>query len=299
MNKKTTMIFIVMLLSVSAAGLILWNHYGQRMQSGPAEVENDTAYTGVQAVSPCEDYAGIEKAQCYLREGNPDKSLEVCWALSEGMQYECAGRIGLEYAKSDPEKGIEICDKLPAGGDHQMVCFSGIASLMVAGDEVDADKVKKVCLRVSNPMICVVQVTRVLSYKNQSRALSLCENLTNNDSECYFTIVNKLLPGDPEGALVICDKVSDRTDMQICHHAVIRVIAGMDVKKAMDTCGSLPGPVDSCYRAVANGILKEDPYKALEVCGQIDSYVKDYCVNDVKVLSGVDVSTLNSTGVPG
>jgi hypothetical protein len=74
----------------------------------------------------------------------------------------------------------------------------------------------------------------------------------------------------------------------------------MDVEKVMDTCGSLPGPVDSCYRAAANGILTDDPYKAIEVCGRIDSdLVKSYCFNDVKVLSGVDASTLNSTGVPG
>ena len=284
MNKKSKMITAVMLLAVSAAGLVLINYYNpwQEQQQEPGEFETPPETHGMQAAESCENFTGIEKAKCYLDEGDLNKSLDVCGNLSVKEGDTCYQGTALDITNkniSKLNKSIEICNRVTGG---RFYCYTNLASIVVKSD---LDAAIYVCHLTHPPHVCYSTLGRVIAYAGVNETLVLCRKI--NDSTCYISAVEVMVKNDSETALFLCENCANTTCTACpeCYFDVAKEVVQHDLKKAIDICneGALIGDKYSypfsymCQINAADSIKEENESAAFEICTNLTGAKKATC----------------------
>jgi len=284
MNKKSKMIAAVMLLAVSAAGLVLINYYNpwQEQQQEPGEFETPPETHGMQAAESCENFTGIEKAKCYLDEGDLNKSLDVCGNLSVKEGDTCYQGTALDITNkniSKLNKSIEICNRVTGG---RFYCYTNLASIVVKSD---LDAAIYVCDLTYPPYICYSTLGRVIAYSEVNETIALCRKI--NDSTCYTSAAEVIVNNDSKSALFLCRDCANttRTSCQGCYFDAAKEIAQNDPKKAIDICNegariaaeySYPFSY-MCQINAADAVKEDNEIAAFEICTNLTGVNKARC----------------------
>ena len=305
MNKKSKMIAAVMLLAVSAAGLILINYHEQRMHPGQMEPQikpespgEQVNYTANYNYS-CGNFTGIEKAKCYIEEGDLNKSLELCNNLSGDDGDECYGRLAIQYAMDNSSSDVLMCDKVH-DSDAQAFCYSNIAAITVKNNLTRA---KEICNKSDPAELCYSGIARVFARENMSKSIGICKSIDDSD-ECYISLASIYMKENMSTAIEICGNVSSCREMLApkaaesnpdtgaelcggypCLMDVAQVTAEKNVSKAIEICRTIGHPVPraQCEYFILPQVLENQPQKLEELCGDIipawDDFqeLKPYC----------------------
>lgn len=248
---------LVMLLSVSAAGLVLLDYYEQRVQFEPAEPggleETNSKSPEEQTNDSCENFTGIEKAKCYIGKGDLNASLEVCENLSENERDECYGRVAIRYALNNSANDVITCGRIH-DSDTQTFCYSNIAAINVKNNLTRA---KEICNKSEPAELCYSAVARVFARENLSKSIDICGSI-DDANECYISLASGYMNESMSTAIEICGNVT------ACREMLAPIAAGSDPDTGVRLCADYP-----CIMGVAQVVAQNDTTKAIEICKTI------------------------------
>jgi len=179
--------------------------------------------------------------------------LSACDSRTGMNRDYCYQEIGTGLFEADPEKGVEVCNKI-------------------------TDKnIKNNCLNyfMSSPE---------LIKKYPVLAIQICDSLTLKDN-CYMNVADKLSATDPERAAEVCQKLSDEIQVSNCFGNVwfsfdSRVRENYDF--SIKLCNSLDLKRNDCFRRVAGAFMSVDKAKAEATCKMISDTSSNGCLAEIR-----------------
>ena len=281
------MIAIVMLISVSSAGLILFNYYGHKLPPEPEELKtNASSLADEQINDPCENFTGIEKAKCYLDRDDLNASIETCENMSSEERNMCYQGMALNTIKKDVSNlnaSIGLCDDMSEG---KFYCYTYLSSIAVKSD---IDTGIFLCNLTSPPYVCWGTIGRVIGYAGANESLELCRKI--NDAVCYASAGAVIARNDSESALFLCGKCVNDTNTPCgeCYSNAAKEIAPYDAKKAIDTCSEGANAANkyhysfssSCHINAAEAAGSSNGSAAFEICGNLTGLDKAACYFEI------------------
>jgi len=280
MNKKSKMITAVMLLAVSAAGLILINYYNPQQEQ--QELETPPGNPVEQAADSCENFTDIEKAKCYLDKDDLNASLEVCGNLSGGDRNLCYQRIAVTITDkniSNLNESFGLCNNMTSG---RFTCYTSLASTIVTSD---ADAAISLCNLTSPRQLCYKSIGYVIARRGINETIAVCRKI--KDSSCFTPAAVFMAGNDSESAVFICRECVNTTDTEClaCYFGVSEAVVHYESRKAVDICSEAAAVADKysdsfpymCQMNAAEAIREINASASFEVCGNLTGRMEASC----------------------
>lgn len=284
--KNLKMTILLILIGISAFIIIKYAndslHYGQDFNSRLNLTENNN---NSKVADSCENFAGIEKAKCYLDSGNLNASLEVCGNLSGGEMDECYGRTAIRYALDNSSSDVLTCVRIQ-DTDALAFCYSNIAAIVVKNNLTRA---KEICNKSDPVELCYAGIARVFARENPGKSLDICKSIDGND-ECYISLASVYMKENMSLAIEMCGNVTSCREMLApkaaelnpdtgvglcggypCIMGVAQVVARNNTSKAIEICKTIghPVPRSQCEYFILPQVLENQPRRLGELCGDI------------------------------
>ncbi|MDI6730140.1 MAG: hypothetical protein QMD06_01185 [Candidatus Altarchaeum sp.] len=224
---------------------------------------------------------GIEKAKCYIDEGNLNMSLKICENLSSDKNA-CIGRLAIYLADKNINKSFYVCKN---SLDYHTCSTNAVA--VIASKNVS--KAWELCNSVGH-LMCNNLVVRVALSKNESLANELCNTYRwwYDKCQCYGTIFNTIVKSNANitqkesKLLELCNNVPEkcRDDYKI---EVANMALQYDYKKAISICENVSFyGIDVCYLNIVVGVNKFNYSLAVEICNRINhEHEKNSCFSKI------------------
>ena len=293
MNKKSKMIAAVMLLAVSAAGLILINYYNpqqEQEQHEPVELQTPGENSDEQVTDSCENFTWDERAKCYFYQGNLNKSIEVCSNLNETDRSICFQKIAITLTGeniSSLNESVGLCNKMVSGWFN---CYTSLASVVVKSD---SDAAIFLCNLTSPSWLCYESIAYAIAHRGVNETLAVCRKI--KDSSCYTPAAVFMAGNDSEGAALMCRECVNDTDggCLACYPGVAKEVARYDYRKALDICneGALAAERYSyifshmCQIDAAKAIKEINASASFEICRNLTGRNRASCYYKIKGVS--------------
>jgi len=276
--KNLKMILIVILFGIVALMLLKIS-----MDTSQQNLNVSFNVSSSVKIDLCENLTGIEKAKCFIDEGNLNASVDVCKNMSKENIDECFGRIAIYAADKDINKSFYMCN---FSSDY-FTCSTNAVAVIASKNISEA---WELCNNNVQHMMCNNLVVRIAENKNESLARSLCETYSwwNDVCQCYGTIFNVIVKNNAEPTqresklLELCNYIpmACRDDYKI---EVAKMALQYDYKKAVNICENVSSyGIEVCYLNIVSGVNKFNHTLAVEICNRINhEHEKNSCFNQI------------------
>jgi len=238
------------------------------------------------SISTFRDICLYNKARNYLLIDG-DKAWKMCYYINDpDSENECYKTIILELTKSDIDKGVAWCGKIPSE-KWRGECFFNLGLDYV---NTSFSKAVEMCEKAEiYRVFCYHDVVGAISKLSSEDALKICgkqvDNLTRNS--CFHGIGLHLTRYDLNKAMDTCDKISEESGKENCYHGIGWTLSETDLQKSLNICQNLKSSYsDKCLVGISWQIARTDREKAEEICLLSES-LKEECLNYLEKDSNV------------
>ncbi len=225
---------------------------------------------------------GIEKAKCYIKDGNLNMSLKICENLSIDKD-ECIGRIAIYLADNDINKSFEVCKN---SSDYYTCSTNAVA--VIASKNISEGW--KLCSNVAH-MMCNNLIIRIAASKNESSwVIEKCNNYGwwYDKCQCYGIIFNTIVKNNADitqresNLLELCDYMPTKCSEDYKIEVAVMALQH-DYKKAVSICENVSFySIDVCYLNIVDGVNKFNHSLAVEICNRINhEYERNSCLSKI------------------
>lgn len=250
-----------------------------------AATNSDVALQACSSLSEENDRKGCTEDLASKQE-NQTRATEICNSMKNDSKFRehCYGAIIANTGNVDADTQLLMCDS-KKGMDRDN-CLRGLSESFWLSDmsksieicnKISETSTKDSCLNsiIGNPEI--VQANPELS-------IGICDSLALK-SNCYSYVAQTVSGIDPKKGALICQKLSDDTQILNCYHN-----AWFDFKDTVlknpdfmiSLCNKLTTKKDECLRGASEIFMTTDKAKAEEICRLTSASTVEGCLHVVQ-----------------
>ncbi|MBL7147672.1 MAG: hypothetical protein ISS82_02495 [Nanoarchaeota archaeon] len=208
-----------------------------------------------------------------------DKAWKLCYYISDSdSKNECYKSIILDLSKSDINKGVIWCGKIPSE-KWRGECFFNLALDYV---DINFDKATEMCEKSEiYRVFCYHDVVGAISKISSKDALNICSRQADNltRKSCFHGIGVHLGRFDESKTIEICRGISEEFSKESCYHGLGWSLSETDLQKALNICQGFELPhKDKCLVGISWQIARTDEEKAKEIC-YLTGLLKEECLD--------------------
>jgi hypothetical protein len=317
-KKSLIIIIIVLIVIVLAVSLFI-------IFAPPKFSEKDILNDPSAAMTLCQETSGDKQSNCYLKIAdvlalnNTDMALQACLAINkdtnEGDRKNCVEDLASK--QEDQIKATEICNSMKEDTKFREHCYGGVIAntgnldsdtqLLMCDSKTGTDKDN--CYRglsesfYSSNVPKSVEICNKISEKstkdgclnniignpeivqaNPDLAVSICDSLTLK-SNCYSYVAQTVSGIDPKKGALICQKLSDDTQMLNCYHNTwfdFKSVVLQNPDFMISLCNTLTVKRDECLRGASEIFMTADKAKAEEICKLASASTVEGCLHVIQ-----------------
>jgi hypothetical protein len=219
------------------------------------------------------------------KQENQTRATEICNSMKEDNRFRehCYGAI-TNSGSLNADTQLLMCDsKTDIDQDN---CYRGLAETFLLSN---VSKNVEVCNKISEKITkdnCLNNIigNPEIVQANPNLSVSICDSLTLK-SNCYNYVAQTISGSDPKEGALICQKLSDDTQMLNCYHGAWFDFSNIVLQNPDFTiilCNTLNIKRDQCLRGASEIFITTNRAKAEEICRLASASTVEGCLHVVQ-----------------